>query len=105
MENMAKVIGKQQEEERVVTKNDVLEMARYIQHLEGITRHQAEQIEQLKTYAITLATQRNNAEKRYKGLQTEVIEAQQPIKTTIDIDGVTVVMENPSEQYRQIKQF
>ena len=102
---MAKILGHQEPQGRELTQDDIMEMARYIQHLEGITRHQAEQIEQLKTYTITLATQRNNAEKRYKGLQTEVIEAQQPIKTTINIDGVTVVMENPSEQYRQIKQF
>lgn len=101
---MAKILGKE-EEERVITEKDVMEMARYIQHLEGITKHQAEQIEQLKTYAITLATQRNNAEKRYKGLQTEVIQAQQPFITTINIDGETVTMENPSEQYRDIKQF
>lgn len=101
---MAKIIGKEQED-RVITEEDVMEMARYIQHLEGITKHQAEQIEQLKTYAITLATQRNNAEKRYKGLQTEVVQAQQPFITTINIDGETVMMENPSEQYRDIKQF
>ena len=101
---MAKIIGKEQED-RVITEEDVMEMARYIQHLEGLVRNQADQIEQLKTYAITLATQRNNAEKRYKGLQTEVIQAQQPFITTINIDGETVTMENPSEQYRDIKQF
>jgi septal ring factor EnvC (AmiA/AmiB activator) len=102
---MAKIIGKQEPQERELTQEDIMEMARYIQHLEGINKHQAEQIEQLKTYAITLATQRNNAEKRYKGLQTEVIESQQPFTTTINIDGDVVQMENPSEQYREIKQF
>jgi septal ring factor EnvC (AmiA/AmiB activator) len=102
---MAKIIGKEEPQERELTQEDIMEMARYIQHLEGINKHQAEQIEQLKTYAITLATQRNNAEKRYKGLQTEVIEAQQPFTTTINIDGDIVQMENPSEQYREIKQF
>ena len=101
---MAKIIGKEQED-RVITEEDVMEMARYIQHLEGLVRNQADQIEQLKTYAITLATQRNNAEKRYKGLQTEVVQAQQPFITTINIDGETVMVENPSEQYRDIKQF
>jgi predicted RNase H-like nuclease (RuvC/YqgF family) len=102
---MAKIIGKEEPQERELTQEDIMEMARYIQHLEGIVKNQQEQIEQLKTYAITLATQRNNAEKRYKGLQTEVIEAQQPFTTTINIDGDIVQMENPSEQYREIKQF
>lgn len=100
---MAKIIG--QQEERLLTQEDIIEMAKYIQHLEGITKQQLEQIEQLKTYAITLATQRNNAERRYKGLQTEVVQLQQPYIATINIDGETVMAENPSEQYRQINQF
>jgi septal ring factor EnvC (AmiA/AmiB activator) len=102
---MAKIIGNEEPQERELTQEDILEMARYIQHLEGIVKNQQEQIEQLKTYAITLATQRNNAEKRYKGLQTEVIQAQQPFVTTINIDGETVMVENPSEQYREKNQF
>jgi len=102
---MAKIIGNEEPQERELTQEDIMEMARYIQHLEGIVKNQQEQIEQLKTYAITLATQRNNAEKRFKGLQTEVIAAQQPMVTTINIDGQTVTIENPSEQYREKNQF
>lgn len=78
---------------------DFLEMARYIQHLEGELIQKDKDIAELKTYAITLATQRNNAEKRYKDLRLEKLVSQQPITTTITVEGNTIY-ENPSEQYR-----
>ena len=78
---------------------DFLEMARYVQHLEGELIQKDKDIEQLKTYAITLATQRNNAERRYKDLKMESLVSQQPVVTTINVESTTVY-ENPSEQYR-----
>jgi hypothetical protein len=78
---------------------DFLEMARYVQHLESELMQRDKDIEQLKTYAITLATQRNNAEKRYKDLKMETLVSQQPVVTTINVESTTVY-ENPSEQYR-----
>lgn len=78
---------------------DFLELARYVQHLEGELIQKDKDIAELKTYAITLATQRNNAEKRYKELRLEKLVSQQPITTTITVEGNTVY-ENPSEQYR-----
>jgi hypothetical protein len=78
---------------------DFLEMARYVQHLEGELIQKDKDIAELKTYAITLATQRNNAEKRYKELRLEKLVSQQPITTTITVEGNTIY-ENPSEQYR-----
>jgi hypothetical protein len=78
---------------------DFLEMARYVQHLEGELIQKDKDIAELKTYAITLATQRNNAEKRYKDLKMETLVSQQPVVTTINVESTTVY-ENPSEQYR-----
>jgi hypothetical protein len=78
---------------------DFLELARYVQHLESELMQRDKDIEQLKTYAITLATQRNNAEKRYKDLKMETLVSQQPVVTTINVESTTVY-ENPSEQYR-----
>lgn len=78
---------------------DFLEMARYVQHLEGELIQKDKDIAELKTYAITLATQRNNAERRYKDLKMESLVSQQPVVTTINVESTTVY-ENPSEQYR-----
>lgn len=78
---------------------DFLEMARYVQHLESELIQRDKDIEQLKTYAITLATQRNNAERRYKTLKLETLVSQQPVVTTINVESTTI-HENPSEQYR-----
>jgi hypothetical protein len=78
---------------------DFLEMARYVQHLEGELIQKDKDIAELKTYAITLATQRNNAEKRYKDLKMESLVSQQPVVTTINVESTTI-NENPSEQYR-----
>jgi hypothetical protein len=82
-----------------LTQNDFLELARYVQHLEGELIQKDKDIAELKTYAITLATQRNNAEKRYKDLKMETLVSQQPVVTTINVESTTVY-ENPSEQYR-----
>ena len=82
-----------------LTQEDFLEMARYVQYLEEQILEKDKSIEELKTYAITLATQRNNAEKRYKHLQLDSIAQSQPIVTTINVEGTTIY-ENPSEQYR-----
>jgi hypothetical protein len=82
-----------------LTQEDFLEMARYVQYLEEQILEKDKDIAELKTYAITLATQRNNAEKRYKNLQLDTITQSQPIVTTINVEGTTIY-ENPSEQYR-----
>lgn len=82
-----------------LTQEDFLEMARYVQYLEEQLIEKNKSIEELKTYAITLATQRNNAEKRYKNLQLDTLSQSQPIVTTINVEGTTIY-ENPSEQYR-----
>jgi hypothetical protein len=82
-----------------LNQDDFLEMARYVQYLEEQLVEKDKSIHELKTYAITLATQRNNAEKRYKNLQLDSLSQSQPIVTTISVEGTTI-HENPSEQYR-----
>jgi hypothetical protein len=64
-----------------LTKEDFLEMARYIQHLE-------EQLEGAKTAGLTLMTQRNNLQKKYNLLlaQKHANIVEKPVNTVLDID-------------------
>jgi hypothetical protein len=64
-----------------LTKEDFLEMARYIQHLE-------EQLEGAKTAGLTLMTQRNNLQKKYNLLlaQKHAGIVEKPVNTVLDID-------------------
>jgi hypothetical protein len=79
-------------------KEDFLEMAKYIQHLES-------QVEQLKGYCITLKTQRVNADNKVIEMQARMMNMQsvqsQPMTVKLD-DNITLM--NP-EQYREKKQF
>lgn len=88
-------------------KEDFLEMAKYIQHLEGLLDAAAEKQKELKAYAITLSTQRNQEHQRYleyKALydrtQVGVINVT-PQQAKLDI---YTNLTNP-EQYREKKQF
>lgn len=77
-----------------LTKEDFLELARYAHALE-------EQVAELKATAITLATQRNNENKKVKLLTEELARKQNtidvtPIPATLEIYGD---LTNP-EQYR-----
>jgi hypothetical protein len=79
-----------------LTKEDFLEMARYIQHLE-------EQLEGAKATGIAVLGQRNILQKKYDQLvfmmRNNVTE--KPINTVLDVDFDLV---NP-EQYREKKQI
>ena len=79
-------------------KEDFIEMANYIQHLES-------QVEQLKGYCITLKTQRVLADNKVIEMQARMINMQsvqsQPLTVKLD-DNITLI--NP-EQYREKKQF
>jgi hypothetical protein len=79
-----------------LTKEDFLEMARYIQHLE-------EQLEGAKTTGIAVLGQRNILQKKYDQLlfmmRNNVTE--KPVNTVLDVDFDLV---NP-EQYREKKQI
>ena len=79
-----------------LTKEDFLEMARYIQHLE-------EQLEGAKATGIAVLGQRNILQKKYDQLvfmiKNNVME--KPVNTVLDTDFDLV---NP-EQYREKKQI
>ena len=79
-----------------LTKEDFLEMARYIQHLE-------EQLEGAKATGIAVLGQRNILQKKYDQLvfmiKNNVME--KPVNTVLDTDFDLV---NP-EQYREKKQL
>ena len=79
-----------------LTKEDFLEMAKYIQHLE-------EQLEGAKTTGIAVLGQRNILQKKYDQLlfmmRNNVTE--KPVNTVLDVDFDMI---NP-EQYREKKQI
>ena len=88
-------------------KEDFLEMAKYIQHLEGLLDTATEKERELKAYCVTLSTQRNQEHQRYLEVK-QLYEASrvntvnitpQPAKLEIYSD-----LTNP-EQYREKKQF
>jgi hypothetical protein len=76
-----------------LTKEDFIEMARYVHSMEL-------QVQELKTYCITLATQRNSAEKKINEIN-ESIYSPLVYNTAIDTE---IELVNP-EQYRVKKQF
>ena len=87
-------------------KEDFLEMAQYIQHLEGLLDKAIEKERELKSYAVTLSTQRNQEHQRYLRMKEmydnkiNVVDIT-PQKATIEIHSN---LTNP-EQYREKKQF
>jgi len=87
-------------------KEDFLEMAKYIQHLEGLLDKAIEKERELKSYAVTLSTQRNQEHQRYLQMKEmydnkiNVVDIT-PQKATIEIHSN---LTNP-EQYREKKQF
>lgn len=88
-------------------KEDFLEMAQYIQHLEGLLDAAIERERELKTIAVTFSTQRNQEHQRYleyKALydrtQVGVVNLKQS-KATLNVYSE---LQNP-EQYREKKQF
>lgn len=87
-------------------KEDFLEMAQYIQHLEGLLDKAIEKERELKSYAVTLSTQRNQEHQRYLRMKEmydnkiNVVDIT-PQKATIEIHNN---LTNP-EQYREKKQF
>ena len=88
-------------------KEDFLEMAKYIQHLEGLLDATTDKEKELKAYCITLSTQRNQEHQRYLQMK-QLYEASRvntvditPIQTTLEIHNDLI---NP-EQYREKKQF
>ena len=79
-----------------LTKDDFLEMARYINHLEL-------QIDALKVQNVALVQQRANAEKRFKSAVINASVKATPVQTSLKLnDDVSLV--NP-EQYKIKKQF
>ena len=88
-------------------KEDFLEMAKYIQHLEELMDKAVEKERELKAYCVTLSTQRNQEHQRYLEIKqlydasrmNTVNITPQPAKLEIYSDLV-----NP-EQYREKKQF
>jgi hypothetical protein len=64
-----------------LTKEDFMQMAHYIQHLE-------EQLEGAKTAGLALMTQRNNLQKKFNLLlaQKQAGVVEKPVNTVLDID-------------------
>jgi len=77
-----------------LSKDDFIEMAKYVHSMEL-------QVQELKAYCVTLATQRNSAERKMKEMQEQSWKASEPIAVKLNED---VVLTNP-EQYRIKKQF
>lgn len=88
-------------------KEDFLEMAKYIQHLEGLVDAALEKEKELKAYCVTLSTQRNQEHQRYLEYK-QLYESNRG--NTINITPQAAKLEiyseltNP-EQYREKKQF
>lgn len=88
-------------------KEDFLEMAKYIQHLEGLLDVANEKHKELKSYAITLSTQRNQEHQRYleyKALYDRTQIGVVNVQATKGTLNVYSELQNP-EQYREKKQF
>jgi hypothetical protein len=83
-------------------KEDFMELVKYISFLEGQIQQLNANVEQLKTYCITLKTQRVNADNKVIQMQAQMMSMNnQPISVKLNED---VVLINP-EQYREKKQF
>ena len=76
-----------------LTKEDFIEMAKYVHSMEL-------QVQELKAYCITLATQRNSAEKKINEINESIYS---PIVYNTAID-TEIELINP-EQYRVKNQF
>jgi hypothetical protein len=90
-----------------LTKEDFLEMAKYIHHLEGVVGQLQANVEQLKTYCMTLKAQRVNADNKVASLNNALLKATvkaEPQITTIDITDSSLNLINP-EQYQIKQQF
>jgi hypothetical protein len=77
-----------------LSKDDFIEMAKYVHSMEL-------QVQELKAYCVTLATQRNSAERKMKEMQEQSWQSSEPIAVKLNDD---IVLTNP-EQYRIKKQF
>ena len=88
-------------------KEDFMAMAEYIQHLEGLLDTATEKERELKSYCVTLSTQRNQEHIRYLEMK-QLYEASRV--NTVNITAEPAKLEiysdltNP-EQYREKKQF
>lgn len=90
-----------------LTKEDFLEMAKYIHHLEGVVGQLQANVEQLKGYCMTLKAQRVNADNKVVQLNNALLKATvktEPTITTIDITDSSLNLINP-EQYKLKEQF
>lgn len=88
-------------------KEDFLEMAQYIQHLEGLLDAAIEKEKEIKAIAITLSTQRNQEHERYlhyKALYDRTQIGVVNVQATKGTLNVYSELQNP-EQYREKKQF
>jgi hypothetical protein len=88
-------------------KEDFLEMAKYIQHLEGLLDAAIEKEKEIKSIAVTLSTQRNQEHQRYLQYK-QLYDATRVNTINIEPQKATLVINseltNP-EQYREKKQF
>ena len=88
-------------------KEDFLEMAKYIQHLEGLMDAALEKERELKAYCVTLANQRASEHRKYLEYK-QLYEASRV--NTVNITPEPAKLEiysdltNP-EQYKEKKQF
>jgi hypothetical protein len=88
-------------------KEDFLEMAQYIQHLEGLVAAAIEKEREIKAIAVTLSTQRNQEHERYlhyKALYDRTQIGVVNVEATKGTLNVYSELQNP-EQYREKKQF
>jgi hypothetical protein len=88
-------------------KEDFLEMAQYIQHLEGLLDAAIEKEREIKAIAVTLSTQRNQEHERYlhyKALYDRTQIGVVNVEATKATLNVYSELQNP-EQYREKKQF
>jgi hypothetical protein len=82
-------------------------MAKYIHHLEGVIGQLQANVEQLKTYCMTLKAQRVNADNKVASVNNALLKATvkaEPQITTIDITDSSLNLINP-EQYQIKQQF
>lgn len=87
-------------------KEDFLAMAEYIQHLEGLLDTAIEKERELKSYAVTLSTQRNQEHQRYLQMKEMYDNKINVVDITPQATKLEIYSEltNP-EQYREKKQF
>jgi len=79
-----------------LTLENFMDMARYINHLET-------ELESVKSNALAILAQRDNAMKKLQELQRAIQAAKQGVSTKVSVSS-NVDLINP-EQYREKKQF